>query len=234
VGAKKIKVAKKAASKTSVLPEQTQIELIKTWANKNFGLIIGASAAIVFLILAIWGVGSFDKSKQMKAQADYATLVSQFPSQGKATQADWEKLIPELQKFVSDHKGTGSAVDAQIELAKAFFQTKRYDEAIKTASEALSAVPKGLKPFVHYQLAYAYQASGNLDKAADEWTTVKKSGIIDFEREADWNLGSIYVGKKDFAKAVEMFQLSSKAPGEYPPAALIEQELANAKSQVTQ
>jgi predicted negative regulator of RcsB-dependent stress response len=187
----------------------------------------------LFVLLATWGIGTYEGSKQARAQADYAVLASKFPTDGKGTQADWEKLVPDLQKFVSDHKGTRAALNAQIELAKAFFETKRYDDSIKTASEAMKSVPsgKGLKPLLYYQLAYAYEASGNLDQASGEWTNLKNSGLMGIEREADWNLGRIYAAKKDYPKAVEMYQKASQVMGDYPPPALLDQELAHAKSE---
>ena len=52
----------------------------------------------------------------------------------------------------------------------------------------------------------------------------------DLEREADWNLGRIFEGKKEFARAADMYQLASRAPGDYPPAALIDQQIARVKA----
>jgi predicted negative regulator of RcsB-dependent stress response len=233
VGAKKIKAVRKPVYKKPVVPQETPLERLKNWGDEHSSLIVKVGSAVLILFLAIWGFSGYEKSKQTQAQSDYATLASKFPAEGTGSQADWEKLIPDLQKFISEHKGTGPAVNAQLELATAFFEAKHYDDAIKTASDALAAAPKGhsLRPLLYYQLAYAYRSAGKPDQAAQAWTDLKNTGLVDFEREADWNLGTIYMEKKDFAKAMEMFQLASKAPGAYPPTALIEQQLANAKSE---
>jgi predicted negative regulator of RcsB-dependent stress response len=233
LGAKKVKVIKPVVKKGVPLPPETQLERLKEWADKNYSLIVGALALALFLVLAGWGVGTYQGSKQTKAQADYAVLSSKFPVEGKSTQADWERVIPDLQKFIGDHKGTRAALNAQVQLAKAFFEAKRYDDSIKTASEAMNSIPadSGLKPLLNYQLAYAYEASGKLDQAAGEWGNLKNFGLMGVEREVDWNLGRIYAAKKDFSKAVEMFQMASQVPGEYPPPALIDQELLRARSE---
>ena len=159
-------------------------------------------------------------------------LVHRFPPEGKGTVADWEKLIPDLRKFISEHEDTAPALNARIELAKAFFETKRYEDAIKTGKEALELARPGhgLRPLILYQLGYAYESAGKPDEAANQWTTLKTLNVPDLEREADWNLGRILEGKKDFTRAAEMYQLASEAPGDYPPAALIDQHLAGLKA----
>ena len=158
-------------------------------------------------------------------------LVPRLPAEGKGTVADWERVTPDLQKFISEHKGTAPALNARVELAKAFFETKRYEDAIKTGKEALELAPPGhgLRPLILYQLAYAYEAAGNYDEAANQWNSIKQLGMPDLEREADWNLGRIFEGKKDFSKAVEMYQLASRAPGDYPSAALLDQQMTRIK-----
>jgi predicted negative regulator of RcsB-dependent stress response len=232
LGTKKVKVIKPVVKKGAALPEETQIERLKEWADKNYALIVGALALVLFIMFGAWGIGAYQGSKQSRAQADFAVLASRFPIETKGTQADWEKLIPDLQKFIADHKGTRAALNAQLQLAKAFFETQRYDDSIKTATEAMNSAPSGygVKPLLNYQLAYSYEASGKLDQAVGEWTNLKNSGLMGIEREADWNLGRIYAAKKDFTKAAEMFQMASQAPGDYPPAALVDQELSRAKS----
>jgi predicted negative regulator of RcsB-dependent stress response len=233
LGAKKVKVIKPVVKRGVNLPPESQAERIKEWADKNYALIVGALALVLFVLLAAWGIGTYERSKQTSAQSDFAVLAMKLPVEGKATQVEWEKLIPDLQKFVSDHKGTRAALNAQVELAKAFFEAKRFDDSIKTASEALKSVPsgEGLKPLLNYQLAFAYEASGMLDQAAGEWTKLKDSGLMGIEREAYWNLGRISAVKKDYPKAVEMYQKASQVSGDYPPSVLLDQELTRAKSQ---
>jgi len=231
LGGKKIKPVRKMQKKP-VLPPDTAFEKIKKWVDKNYAAAIGAGAAILFIIIAVWGYSAHDRSMQASAKSEYGLLVSGFPAEGKGTSADWENLIPELQKFIARHNDTAPALDARMELAKAFFQVKRYGDAIKTGEETLKLAPAGhsLRPLIMYQLGYAYQADGKPDEAVQIWTGLKKLALPELEREADWNLGRIFEGQKDLTRAAEMYQLASKSPGEYPSAALIDQQLAKVKS----
>jgi predicted negative regulator of RcsB-dependent stress response len=231
LGAKKIKPVKKLHKKP-VLPPDTTFEKMKKWVDENYAIVVGAGAAILFVVIAVWGFSAYDHSKRAGAQSDYGALVAMLPAEGKGTAADWQKLIPDLQKFISGHEGSAPALDARIELAKAFFETKLYEDAIKTGKEALELAQPGhgLRPLILYQLGYAYESAGNFDEAANQWTSLKKLGVPELEREADWNLGRISEGKKDFTGAVEMYQLASRAPGDYPPAALIDQQIARIKA----
>ncbi len=231
MGAKKIRPVKSLQKKSVAAPD-TAFDKAKKWANKNYATVIGAGAAILFTCISLWGFNAHDHSKQARAQSDYGMLVPGFPAEGKGTVADWEKLIPDLQKFISEHKDTTPALNARIELAKAYFEAKRYEDAIKTGKEALELAPPGhgLRPLILYQLAYAYEAAGKSDEAASQWTSLKQLGMPDLEREADWNLGRIFEGKKDFTKAVEMYQLASRAPGDYPSAALIDQQITGIRA----
>lgn len=230
MGAKKIKPVKKAQKKP-VLPPDTAFERLKKWVDENYTVAVGAGAAILFIAIAVWGYGAHDRSVQARAQSEYGLLLAGFPTEGKETSANWDKLIPDLQKFISQHKDTAPALDARIELAKAFFQAKRYGDAVRTGEEALKLAPvgRGLRPLIMYQLAYAYEADGKPDEAAKLWTDLKQLGTPELEREADWNLGRIYEAKKDFTRAAEMYQLASQMPGDYPPAAMIDQQLAGVK-----
>ena len=231
LGAKKAKPVKKLQKKL-VLPSDTPFGQVKKWADKNYAIVFGACAAIMLTVISVWGFSAHDRSKQVRAQSDYGALVSRLPAEGKRSPADWENLIPDLQKFISEHRDTAPALNARIELAKAFFETKRYGDAIKTGEAALNLAPAGnsLRPLIMYQLGYAYESAGKPDEAANEWNSLKQLGIQDLEREADWNLGRIFEGKKEFARAAEMYQLASQAPGDYPPAVLIDQQIARVKA----
>lgn len=233
MGAKKIKPVTKAVSKQPVLPPDSRYEQIREWVEAHYAILVGAGAAILFVFISTWGISMYRHSKEASAQTGYAVVAAKVPAEGKGTQADWEKLIPDFQKFISEYEGTSAALNAQLDLARAFFETKRYDDAVKTAVEALKEVPSDhrLAPLIHYHLAFAYTAAGKADEAAAEWTYLKNTGIRDYERQAGWNLGRIYAGKKDRVKAEEMFHLAAKAPGDYPQTAVIEREIARLKAE---
>lgn len=231
MGARKIKPVKKPQKK-QVVPEDTAFERVKAWADENYTTIVGACVVVLLAAAIFWAYNAHSHSKQAKARSDYGVLLAKLPDETKATQADWEKLIPDLKKFISEHEGTAPALDARIELAKALFEAKQYGEAVTAGQEALAMAGAGssLRPLIQYQLAYAYEAAGKLDEAASEWTELKQLGSHDFDREADWNLGRIFEGRKDFGKAAEMYQLASQTPGDYPPGSLIDQRMAGVKA----
>ena len=122
--------------------------------------------------------------------------------------------------------------DARMELAKGYFETKNYAEAVKAGEEALEVVPgkSGLKPIILYQLGYACEAAGKTEEAEKTWAALKRFDVPALEREADWNLGRIYQGKKQFERAVAMYELAARAPGDYPAGPQIESRLAAIKT----
>jgi predicted negative regulator of RcsB-dependent stress response len=231
LGAKKIKPVKKLQKK-AVLPPDTAFERAKKWIAKNSAIAFGVSAAILLVVAAVWGYSAYAHSKQVRARSGYGALLARLPVEGKGTSADWEKLLPDLQKFISGNSDTAPALDARVELAKAYFEVQRYEDAIKTGREALGLAPQGygLRPLILYQLGYACEAAGKLDEAANQWTGLKQLGVRDLEREADWNLGRIAEMRKDSAKALEMYQLASRAPGDYPSVSMVDQKIVGMKT----
>ncbi len=112
MGIKKIKPVKKSQKKPAPAPD-TAFAKAKQWADKNYAIVFGACAAILFTIISLWGFSAYDRSKQVRAQSDYGLLASRLPAEGKGSPADWEKLIPDLQKFISEHSGTAPALNAR-------------------------------------------------------------------------------------------------------------------------
>ncbi|MEN6439249.1 MAG: tetratricopeptide repeat protein [Syntrophobacter sp.] len=223
-------VVKKSQGKPIIL-QDTYLEQVKLWADKHYPLLVGITAAILFTMISTWGIRTYDAHKENTARAAYAVVALKLPAEGTATPDDWQKLVPELQKIISDHKGTQPALMARMELARAYLETKRYDEAVKTAIEAMKYLPPGhsLRPLLQYQLACTYEAAGNREQAAKEWAQLKESGTAGLQREAEWNLGRNFAAKNDFAKAAESYQKASETPGSYPSPTMLDQELARAR-----
>lgn len=231
MGARKVKPYQKTQKKTALAPD-TAFERVREWAEQNTVAVICAGAVIVLAGLLVWGFIAHERSNEARARSDYGLIASRLHAASKGGPAEWEKLIPDLRKFISAHGGTAPALDARIDLAKAYFETKRYGDAIKTGEEALKLAPPGnsLRPLILYQLGYAYESDGKPDKAAEVWTSLKQLDVPELEREADWNLGRIYEGKKEFAKAAEMYEFASEAPGDYPSATVLSQQIAVVKA----
>lgn len=232
MGAKRIRPSAKKPLKTAVI-QDTFPDRAKAWAEKNSMVLILVAAAILLPIIFSLGMSAYTARNEANARADYSAIAPKLPSGEKSTPEEWQKVIPDLEKFVSQHKGTQMAVIAQAGLAKAYYETKRYDDAIKTALDALKAAQPGpgLRPLIQYQLAYAYEAAGKRDDALKEWTSLKEAGAPGMEREADWRIAGIYAAGKDYSKAAEMYTKAIEASGSYPPQALLEQELSRAREQ---
>jgi predicted negative regulator of RcsB-dependent stress response len=231
LGTKRVKPITKAPKKP-VLPPDTAFEKVKKWADKNYTLVVGIGAAIIFTAILAWGFGTHEHARQARAQADYGLIEQRLPVEGKGSAADWEKVVPDLEQFILKYKDSAPAQDARTELAKAYFETKRYADAVKIGEEALSLASSGhnLRPLIIYQLGYAYEAEGKAEEAARMWTDLKQFGKAEFEREADWNLAKIFESRKEFDKAAELYQTALQSPGDFPPTALIDQQMARAKS----
>ncbi|MGC8492835.1 MAG: tetratricopeptide repeat protein [Syntrophobacteraceae bacterium] len=230
--------AKKATPfrKQTVLPEETALERAKEWAAQNMKVAIGVGVAIVLVALVAGGIVLHERSRSASAQARYALIVSRLPARGApVTAEDWKKLLPELRNFVVRFGGTPSALDARMQLARGYFETRNYTEAVNAARGALSAASSesSLKPLILYQLAQALEAAGKPEEAAKEWKALQKLGAPAFEREAYWNLGRMLQKKKQLPKAEEMYELALQAPGGYPSAPQIDARLSAIKTAKT-
>lgn len=232
MGAKKVAPYRKKAD----LREDTVLERAKEWGAQNMKVVIGVGVAIVLAALVSGGIVLHGRSRSAHAQDEYALIASRLPAGGaRVTAADWKKLFPDLRKFIAGYDGTPSALDARMQLARGYFETQSYTEAVKAAEGALEAAPSGssLKPLILYQLAQALEAAGKPEEAAKEWKALQKIGAPAFEREAYWNLGRILQEKKQFPKAEQMYELALQAPGGYPSAPQIDTRLSAIKTAKT-
>ncbi len=230
--------AKKATPyrKQAVLPEDTVLERAKQWGAQNMKIAIGVGVAIVLVALVAGGIVLHERSRSAHAQARYALLVSRLPARGAPVSAeDWKKLLPDLRKFVASYGGTPSALDARMQLARGYFETQNYAEAVKAARGALGAASteSSLRPLILYQLAQALEAAGKPEESAKEWKALQKLGAPAFEREAYWNLGRILQEKKQLPKAEQMYELALQAPGGYPSSPQIDARLSAIKTAKT-
>ncbi len=226
--------AKRASpsGKKTALPRESVFERAKEWAATNTTTAVGAGVAIVLAAIIVYGIVLHVRSKEARARAEYALISSRLPREAQGNAANWEKAIPVLTKFISYYPDSPSALDARIELAKGYFETKNYAKAVEVGEEALKAAPgkSGLKPLILYQLGYACEAAGKPEEAAKMWKALKQLGAPALEREADWNLGRIYQAKKQLNKAVTMYELALAAPGDYPSNPQINERLAAIKT----
>jgi tetratricopeptide (TPR) repeat protein len=60
-----------------------------------------------------------------------------------------------------------ATLEAAIDLGNAYYNVKKYDEAVVAYQQALEFDPRHVSG--HFNLGLVYQAKGDLEKAADEW-----------------------------------------------------------------
>jgi tetratricopeptide (TPR) repeat protein len=227
LGVKKAKPIRKKAE----LPQQSSVEVAKAWAAKNTGAAFGLGLAVVVVAMLVGGYFAYERSNLGSARAAYGLIAAKLPGEGADNAAEWNKVIPDLRKFIAGYGNSAPTLDAKMNLARGYFETGSYARAVDTWREALKAAPSdsSLKPLILYQLGYACQAAAKPEEALKAWTELKRLKAPALERETDWNLGRLYQQKKEFSKAVEMFSLASQAPGDYPPAPQIDERLAAIK-----
>jgi predicted negative regulator of RcsB-dependent stress response len=143
-----------------------------------------------------------------------------------------EKLIPELQSFIEDNRGSTIAAKAQVDLARAFFETGKYEEAVALSTKALDNLPgdPGLKALVRYQLALTYAAMGKTEEAAAAWNALREEGFSGITREAFWQLGMLHAKAGDFKRAIELYEEALKVEGTYPTSQLLQTEVLSLKA----
>jgi len=139
-----------------------------------------------------------------------------------------------LEKFVASYGSATPAVDARLDLSRACFQLKRYDEALKWGQKALDEMPgaHGLKAVVLYQVALTLEAMGKSEEALKQWSALKAEGIPGVGREVEWHLAKLHAAKGDLPKAVGHYEQAIQASGSYPSTSILEQELASVRAKM--
>lgn len=229
MSAKKIKGSKKLFEPTEEI--LTFSQRATDFAKEKPYWIIGGVAAILLVLGIVWGANSYSEAKEKKARADYAQVIAAWPASDLANFQEWDKLVAQLQDYTKRHQGTQPALNAQLDLAQAYFWMKRYDESLKVADRLLKETAPGdsLRPLVRYHLALTYEEAGRIDEAIAQWETLAKEGVEGLDREINWHLARLYSGRKEYSKAVEHYEKALKTTSGYPVAPMIEEELALAK-----
>jgi predicted negative regulator of RcsB-dependent stress response len=230
LGAKKIKVDKKRTDKAEEI--LSAFDQAKIWAEEHSTLVSAVVVVVLLVPLVFWGFSAYGESKERKAREAYAQAVAGWPEQDTGDAKTWEEIIPKLQKCMEEHSGTKAALDARLDMARAFFHVGRYEDAAKGSSQVIeqAEVGSGLRPLARYQLALAYEMLGKTDEALAQWEALQKEQLSGLKREVDWRLAALYTKKEQYAKAVAHYEEALSAPGAYPSAPLLQEELAFAKT----
>jgi len=231
LGAKKIKISKKEALKAQKALELATVPVLsKEWIELHFTKVLTGLAALLLVIGMLWGFNAYGASKERRARLDYAVTMQNWPSDENSTRQAWEKVITDLERYLKEYSGTPPAMDAQLDLARAYFQTQQYENALQRTKKVLDQSPRdNLRLLAQYQLAPTLEALGKTDEAITLWNDLKSKDSPELTREADWNIARLYARKGDYAKAAEEYDAALKVSGSYPNSALIQDELASLK-----
>ncbi len=231
----KVKTAKQTVQ--PVPADQGVPAQVREWLEQNRNLIGGFVAGLFIIFLIALGVQSYLRGQESRAQERYAQVMQQWPKDfSTSDDQTLEKLIPDLQKFIQEHDGREAAWLASLDLARVFYQMRRYEDAQAQNQKVLDGTSDpNLRNMARYQAAVTFQALGRADQAIVQWNALKGGGpSLVSERELNWHLASLYGDRKDYPKAVEHLELSMKADGDYPTNQLLEDQLAGQKAAASQ
>ena len=232
MGAKKIKISKKEVLKARKAEELAQIPVLsKQWIEERSTKIFSGLGVVLLLLGAIWGFNAYGASKEQRARLEYARVLQNWPAGENTDLQAWQQIIPALETYLSEYSGTAPANNAELDLARAYFQAQQYENALKTSKKVLDqrAHEQNLKFLAQYQLAFIYEALNKTDEALAQWQALTGNEASGLSKEAFWNMARLYARKGDHAKAAEYCESALKAPGAYPNPALIQTELASLK-----
>jgi predicted negative regulator of RcsB-dependent stress response len=232
LGAKKIKISKKEALKAQKALELTTIPVLsREWIELHLSKILTGLGALLLVLGMVWAFNAYSASKEQRARLEYAVVLQNWPADDNSTRQAWEKVITELEGYLKEYSGTPPGTDAQLDLARAYFQTQQYENALQWTQKVFDQSPRdqGLKILAQYQLAPTLEALGKFDDAISLWNALRSKDSPDLAREADWNIARLYARKGEYIKAQEGYNAVLKASGNYPNTALVQDELASLK-----
>ncbi|MFP5212680.1 MAG: YfgM family protein [Acidobacteriota bacterium] len=230
MAAKKLKVVKK----TSLIPDEpvSFAQQFRTWAEENSKIVVGAALAVVLVLIVAWAVSSYSEAQARSARTEYAQVMGGWPGEDKTDPKDWEKIASDLGKFIAANSRSAPALAARLDLARAYYHMKRYDDAASTAAKSVDALRPGddLRVLALYQLAQTYEAMGKTDEALSRWSALKDEGAPSLLREVSWHMAGLHAKKGEYAKAADLYDQAIKADGVYPGTPLLQQELDTVKA----
>lgn len=232
MGAKKIKISKKEVQKALKAEELAKVPVLsKEWIEERSTKILTGLGILVLLVGAFWGFNAYRVSQDQQARLEYANALQTWPGEQTADPQAWQQVISALEKYLADHAGRAPAANAELDLARAYFQTGQYEKALKATRNVFDQRTRdpNLRFLAQYQLAFIYEALQQTDEALAQWQALSANEASGLSREALWNMARLYADKGDPAKAEEYGELALKAAGAYPDPAIIRTELASLK-----
>jgi predicted negative regulator of RcsB-dependent stress response len=225
LGAKKIKVPKKSARTEEAAG---YLEGAQQWVLAHLYPLMGVLLGVLFVSVAYVGYNAYQESKEEKAERAYTQVMAEWPSREPAPPEDYQEVAAKLENLMEEHRGTQTAVNAQVDLMQAHLQMEHYNEALELGNELMNRLGSGhdLKMLVRYHLALTCQAVEKWDQALEQWNALKEGESEGLQREVYWHLARIHKARGQHAKAVEAYEKALELSGTYPDGALLEEELS--------
>jgi tetratricopeptide (TPR) repeat protein len=180
------------------------MNFVKTYQQQ----IIMAVIAVVLVAVVVSGVVYFRHKAEDRAAAMFgkAVLKYQAARQDKEGSAAFENVKGDLKAVIDQYGSTSAGRAALIKLGDVSFELKQYDEAVDAYLTALHAFRDQdlFAGLIHSGLAYAYEAKGDMDAAAQHFNQVLSDPDAVGKDHALFNLARIYQqqGRADQRKAV--------------------------------
>ena len=159
-------------------------------------LIHVAFIGLIVLVVALSLYNSWYSQRVDKSASALATALSQEKS----------KLADNLARLMDTYPRTNAALWAEIELARLAMDNKDYGKAASSYATLVDKVGNGnpLRPLLLYALAGAQEAAGQYDAAIAAYEKLQRYQA--YELIACLGLGGQYEAKKDWAKAIAVYE----------------------------
>jgi len=159
-------------------------------------LIHTALVGLIVLVVALSLYNSWQNQRTDKSASALATALSQEKS----------SLGDNLARLMNTYPRTNAALWAEIELAGLKMERKDYTGAASAYTTLLDKVGSGnpLQPLLLYALAQAEDAAGKYDAAIAAYEKLQKHQA--YQLIATFGLGGQYEAKKDWAKAIAVYE----------------------------
>jgi len=162
--------------------------LIAVWLKAHTVLLIYGIGVVAVAVTLMTGWGAWQKHREQQAD----TALYEATKFMHTSSANRSKAVEQLQKLVSDYRGTAAAALAYWHLGHLYFEGENYPAALTAYRQAQQRLNKANQPLmaalVTLDVAYAQEAGGACDPDA----------ITGFEAvlqlPAPWLRGEAYLG----------------------------------------
>jgi tetratricopeptide (TPR) repeat protein len=195
--AKKNKITRKELLKE---PDQflSSTDKAMLFFKQNRSSVIGVVVGVIFLGLSFLGYQNYEKSQTMK----FESLYFKMEQIAKNSNEKGNKLQEELIKIRDQIDGGPHRNRASLFIADIYFQSEDFDKA-KSIYEEVRSKSSGLNhEMAAVNLAYTYEAMGNLKKAIELYKLTINSNSNFPLFQVYWSLARCHANNKDTSSAL--------------------------------